>query len=145
MISSSTEKCYRNGEEIATRHLNIGNPMIKNFLSSIRQIQESSHGGTGKVDLYEIWGNDDFKSNVDFIDRVVVPPNSTIGFHQHADNEEMYIVLEGSGLMRIEDQERAVTRGDMILNPAGGRHGLFNNSDKDIDLLVLQVSIDAGN
>ncbi len=119
--------------------------MIKNFLSSIRQIQESSHGGTGKVDLYEIWGNDDFKGNVDFIDRVVVPPNSTIGLHKHGNNEEMYIVLEGSGLMTIEDQERAVTRGDMILNPAGGRHGLFNNSDKNIDLLVLQVSVDAEN
>jgi len=29
----------------------------------------------------------------------------------------------------------------MILNPDGGKHGLVNNSKKDIDLLVIQVGI----
>ncbi len=115
--------------------------MIKNFLTTDKQSQESSHGGTGSVDLYEIWGNSDFKSGIDFIDRVVVQPGSTIGFHKHGENEEMYIVLKGRGLMKIEDDEIAIKKGDMILNPAGGRHGLVNNSDEDIDILVLQVSI----
>ncbi len=109
------------------------------------QPQESSHGGTGKVDLYEIWSSSEFESNVDFIDRVVVAPGSTIGFHKHGENEEMYIVLEGRGLMKIEDREVAVTKGDMILNSAGGRHGLVNNSRENIDILVIQVSIDGLN
>ena len=116
--------------------------MIKNYLTAVKQRQESSHGGTGAVDLYEIWGRSDFTSDVDFIDRVVVPPGSKIGFHQHGENEEMYIVLEGKGLMNIEDEEFTVSKGDMILNPAGGRHGLVNNSAENIDLLVIQINID---
>ena len=116
--------------------------MIKNFLTTEKQRQETSHGGTGAVDLYEIWGNSDFRSNVDFIDRLVVPPGSTVGFHKHGKNEEMYIVLEGTGLMKIENEEIAVVKGDMILNPMSGRHGLVNNSSEDIDLLVVQVNID---
>ena len=116
--------------------------MIKNYLQTTKQIQESSHGGTGPVQLYEIWQNADFKSNIDFVDRVVIPPGSTVGFHQHGNNEEMYIVLEGSGVMMIEEQEVGVRKGDMILNPPGGRHGLINNSDAAIDILVLQVSMD---
>ena len=114
--------------------------MIKNFLTAEKQLQKNSHGGTGPVDLYEIWGKSDFESNVDFLDRVVVPPGSTIGFHKHGKNEEMYIVLEGTGLMNIEDEEIVVKEGDMILNPAEGRHGLTNDSDKNIDVLVVQVS-----
>jgi mannose-6-phosphate isomerase-like protein (cupin superfamily) len=115
--------------------------MIKNFITTTKQIQEGSHEGKGVVDLYEIWCNSDFKSGVDFIDRVVVPPGSTIGFHKHGENEEMYIVLEGQGVMRIEGEKIAVNKGDMILNPAGGSHGLVNNSGDDIDILVIQVSI----
>jgi mannose-6-phosphate isomerase-like protein (cupin superfamily) len=116
--------------------------MIKNYLTAVKQRQESSHGGTGAVDLYEIWGKSDFRSDVDFIDRVVVPPDSTIGFHKHGENEEMYIVLEDSGLMKMEDDEVTVGKGDMILNPAGGRHGLANNSSENIDILVIQISLD---
>ena len=115
--------------------------MIKNYLTADKQIQNRSHGGVGNVELYEIWEKADFKSNIDFCDRVVVPPHSTIGFHQHGNNEEMYIVLEGQGEMRIEEKEYLVKKGDMILNPAGGKHGLVNNSQANIDLLVIQVGI----
>ena len=63
------------------------------------QVQESSHGGSGKVELYEIWSSENFKSNIDFVDRVVIPPKSTVGYHKHGNNEEMYIILEGDGTM----------------------------------------------
>jgi mannose-6-phosphate isomerase-like protein (cupin superfamily) len=116
--------------------------MIKNFLTTYKQTQENSHDGKGVVNLYEIWCNSDFKSKVDFIDRVVVPPGSTIGFHKHGENEEMYVVLEGQGLMKIENDEVTVGKGDMILNPAGGRHGLINNSRENIDILVVQIGLD---
>ncbi len=115
--------------------------MIKNFLTATKQDQASSHNGIGTVELYEVWQNTDFKSSIDFFDRVVVPPGSTIGFHKHASNEEMYIVLEGKGKMKIEDDDVIVMKGDMILNPEGGRHGLVNDSDENIDILVIQVSI----
>jgi mannose-6-phosphate isomerase-like protein (cupin superfamily) len=115
--------------------------MIKNFLTAKNQVQQSSHGGTGPVDLYEVWSKADFNSDIDFIDRVVVPPATTVGYHQHGDNEEMYILLNGEGLMTIDGNEVAVKRGDMILNAPGGKHGLVNNSNKDIDLLVIQISI----
>ena len=116
--------------------------MIKNYLTAKKKLQEKSHGGTGVVALYEIWEQANFKSNIDFCDRVVIPPESAIGYHQHGSNEEMYIVLEGEGLMTIEGDEVVVKKGDMILNPIGGKHGLVNNSKSDIDLLVIQAGID---
>ena len=116
-------------------------PMIRNYLTTSKQSQDNSHGGSGPVDLYEIWEKSDFRSNVDFVDRVVIPPGSAIGFHKHDNNEEMYIVLKGRGLMKIENEEVVVKEGDMILNPVEGQHGLTNNSEKDIDVLVIQVSI----
>lgn len=126
--------CHYSAESDFSNPKNI---MIKNFLTADKQSQKKSHNGTGSVDLYEIWGKSDFNSNIDFIDRVVVHPGSTIGFHKHSENEEMYIVLKGKGLMKIEGDEISIKKGDMILNPAGGRHGLVNNSEEDIDILVV--------
>jgi mannose-6-phosphate isomerase-like protein (cupin superfamily) len=115
--------------------------MIRNFLHTAKQVQEGSHDGQGVVDLYEIWGRADFKSNVDFMDRVVIPPKSTIGYHKHGNNEEIYILLEGQGTMTIDNEPVAVKKGDMILNPAFGEHGLVNDSDSNIDLLVIQIGL----
>ncbi|MEM7223066.1 MAG: cupin domain-containing protein [Pseudomonadota bacterium] len=114
---------------------------IKSFLRTEKQAQESSHGGEGPVDLYEIWDKSDFASRIDFIDRVVVPPGSTVGTHTHGNNEEMYVVLAGRGTMTIEGETVPVEMGDMILNPAHGTHGLVNDSDSDIDLLVVQIGL----
>lgn len=91
--------------------------------------------------MYEIWGKSDFKSNVDFMDRVVVPPGSTIGYHKHGNNEEMYVVLGGQGTMTLDNEPVTVKKGDMILNPAHGEHGLVNDSNSDIDLLVIQIRL----
>ena len=114
---------------------------IRSFLHSEKQVQQSSHNGRGNVDLYEIWGRSDFKSDVDFMDRVVIPPKSTIGYHKHGNNEEIYILLEGQGTMTIDNEPVTVKKGDMILNPAFGEHGLVNDSDSNIDLLVIQIGL----
>ncbi|NRD74110.1 cupin domain-containing protein [Shewanella sp. VB17] len=115
--------------------------MIKNFLNNIVQVCEKSHDGVGPYDLHEIWSSDDFKSNIDFIDRVVIPPHSTVGYHKHGNNEEMYIVLEGNGQMTLNGEKVQITKGDMILNQPWGEHGLVNHSSDNIDLLVIQISL----
>ena len=115
--------------------------MIKNYLNAARQNLEKSHDGKGPYALYEIWGKDDFKSNCDFIDRVTIPANSEVGYHKHGNNEEMYIVLEGQGTMIIGGKKQNIKKGDMVLNPAFGEHGLINDSDHDIELLVIQISL----
>ena len=115
--------------------------MIKNFINAKKQLLKGSHEGTGKYELYEIWNKSDFKSNIDFMDKVVIPPNSTVGYHQHGNNEEMYIVLDGEGEMNINGEIRTIKKGDMILNKPNGEHGLVNNSNSDIELLVIQVSL----
>jgi len=77
----------------------------------------------------------------DFALRVVMPPNSSMGLHKHGNDEEMYIILSGEGLMTIEGIEQPVGKGDMILNKPCGTHGLLNNSSKDIELLIIQASL----
>jgi len=48
--------------------------MIKNYLTTPKQPQPSSHGGTGPADFYKIWSGTDFQSKVDYMNRFVIPP-----------------------------------------------------------------------
>lgn len=51
-----------------------------------------------------------------------VPPGGSTQRHYHRRSEEFYFLLEGRGVIRIDDEERAVGPGDAILIPPGTWH-----------------------
>ncbi|SCC20963.1 cupin domain-containing protein [Kosakonia oryziphila] len=61
-------------------------------------------------------------------------------FHLHHAQEEMFIVLNGRGTLRIGDEERAIEEGDVICIPPGKAwpHQIINTSDQP--LLYLSIS-----
>jgi mannose-6-phosphate isomerase-like protein (cupin superfamily) len=98
------------------------------------------HGGQGKV-LAKRAARQADGLNCHFIDCVVVPPGSSIGIHSHAfDNEEVYVILKGTGVMTIEGVDHEVQRGDIIVNKPGGTHGLRNSGDEEIELIVIEYA-----
>jgi len=114
--------------------------MIRNFITCEKITDENSHGGEGSIEIQKVFKREDFKGAWDFALRVVMPPNSSMGLHEHGNDEEMYIILSGEGLMTIEGKEQKVTKGDMILNKPYGKHGLLNNGKQNIELLIIQAS-----
>lgn len=114
--------------------------MIRNFINCEKITDENSHGGNGTIEIQKVFRREDFQHAWDFALRVVMPPNSSMGLHQHENDEEMYIILSGEGLMTIEGEEKRVIKGDMILNKPYGNHGLLNDSDQNIELLIIQAS-----
>ena len=115
--------------------------MIKNFITCDKITYDSSHGGQGAIEIQKMFRREDFKGAWDFALRVNMPPNSSMGLHEHEDDEEMYIILNGEGLMTIEGKEQRVSKGDMILNKPYGTHGLLNNSNQVLELLIIQASL----
>jgi mannose-6-phosphate isomerase-like protein (cupin superfamily) len=53
-------------------------------------------------------------------------PGAATEAHRHPATEEIYYILRGAGLMRVEAEERAVGPGDGILIPPGARHQIRN-------------------
>ena len=74
-----------------------------------------------------------------FIDLVVVPPESTIGNHQHRSDEEIYVVIEGHGRMTLGDRVVKVAPGDVVVNPPGGTHALQNRGGLPMRLVVVDI------
>ena len=73
---------------------------------------------------------------------VVKPGKKAYPRHAHRVNEELFLVLEGEGEVRIGDDRFPVRQGDLIACPPGGpesAHQLANTS-ADQDLKVFSVS-----
>jgi mannose-6-phosphate isomerase-like protein (cupin superfamily) len=66
----------------------------------------------------------------------VLPPGRAVTPHLHHELEEIYYILEGSGVMTVGDEQCEVADGDAIFVPRNQRHSLANTGDQPIRLLV---------
>ena len=102
------------------------------------------HGGRGEVGVRTIWGPEDFRSNFHFLAHCLMPPETSLGYHRHEGVEEVYIIIEGSGRMTVDDETREVGPWDAIPSRLGGSHGLYNHTGESLELLVVAVCAEKG-
>ncbi|CAL9670929.1 cupin domain-containing protein [Streptomyces sp. enrichment culture] len=113
---------------------------VRNLFQGELRRDEGCHGGRGHVDVFRPFERRPGGLRVDFIDLAIVPPGSEIGRHRHGDDEEWYVVLEGSATMLLDGEEFPVSAGDIVINRPFGEHGLRNDSGHDVRLFVFQAS-----
>ncbi len=71
-----------------------------------------------------------------------VPPGKTaFPYHAHSSNEEMIYILEGSGTLRLGEEELDVCAGTVIACPAGAElpHQLINTGTENLRYLVVST------
>mgnify|MGYP001055324465 CR=1 FL=1 len=98
-------------------------------------VVKAMHSGSGRAFVHNF-----FKDNLDlgiFIHNTILELGSTIGFHKHEDSEEIYYVISGRGLMKVDDEEVEVGAGDAVLTKKGSSHGIRNIGNTNLRLLVI--------
>jgi mannose-6-phosphate isomerase-like protein (cupin superfamily) len=113
--------------------------LVRNYLAIGLSETEAIHDGIGKALHATVFSRDDFRTGISFLNHTILAAGSTIGLHTHGDDEEIYMVLEGNGVMTVNGETRVVTSGDIIVNPPFGSHGLENGSGGEMRLLVWEV------
>jgi len=72
----------------------------------------------------------------------VVPPGQrSCPYHLHHAQEEMFVILEGQGTLRVAGEHLPVKAGDVIFIPAGPEypHHLLNTSDAPLKYLSIST------
>ncbi|WP_367566316.1 cupin domain-containing protein [Lacrimispora sp.] len=72
-----------------------------------------------------------------YVNTDYVPPKAySTKYHSHSQQEEFFLILSGTGTLRLQDKEWAVKQGDFFAKPAGQNiaHTFYNSSD---DILVI--------
>ena len=71
----------------------------------------------------------------------VAPGKTAFPYHTHSGNEEMIYLIDGSGVLRLGQDEIAVGAGDVIACPPGSDypHQLINTGATDLSYLVVST------
>ena len=83
-----------------------------------------------------------------YLDLHILKPGCGIGLHRHRDNQEIFFMMQGTGLMFCGDwcklpnrdrclEARYLTPGTFSLIKPGGFHGLLNTTDENLSLLMF--------
>jgi mannose-6-phosphate isomerase-like protein (cupin superfamily) len=99
-----------------------------------------AHGGDGEIRFARIAEAAAFAGGCNFVDYAELPPGASIGRHRHGDDEEeLYLVLEGNGVLWRDGEQIAVRAGDLVRNRPGGEHGLRNTGPSLLRLFVIEL------
>ena len=111
--------------------------MIRNFLEAVPTLA-NCHDGIGEIKIADLF--DSFSTSMQFFHYTVLPAGTSIGLHKHENDEEFYVILEGTGEMELDGTLHIVKAGDIIKNRPFGSHSLKNTSDSnELRILVFEV------
>lgn len=71
------------------------------------------------------------------LDLYCLAPGQAQRPHVHGDQDKLYVVVEGAGRFRLGDGEERLEAGDALIAPAGVEHGVTNDGDHPLVVLVV--------
>lgn len=111
-------------------------------------LMTNAHGGDGTIKVRQLLGDlpgsglpgfpKDFETPVNFVHTVTLPAGTSIGHHDHPNNEEIYYVIQGQATMVCDGQTMLMDAGDIFLIKKGSGHAFENRSDQDVIALVSE-------
>jgi mannose-6-phosphate isomerase-like protein (cupin superfamily) len=99
--------------------------------------REKMRGGEGIIEIIHFFKKEEFKSNVRLCAKLIIPPNCSIGLHQHLDEDEVFIILKGKGILFDGNEEKFVEEKDAILTGNGGSHSIRNTGNDNLEIIAF--------
>ncbi len=72
--------------------------------------------------------------------KVTLNPGHCMNYHSHRNRDEVWVVVDGSGKAVVDDKERNVEKGDVIVMPSGSRHTIMALTE--LRLVEVQIGDD---
>lgn len=116
----------------------------KNRTSSLR---EKVQGGEGEVHGLHSMTADQRPESTRFkmVGFMSLPKGSSIGFHVHHEDEEIYIITAGRGIFTDNDgQKYPVVPGDVTVTKQGEGHALANDGDDTLTFTAVIAAQQCG-
>lgn len=98
-------------------------------------------GGEGTVEIHHILTKDELMGHGSMYAHVVLPPHTSLGFHQHVGNTEPYYVIKGNGIFVDNDGSRTeIHPGDVCVIDVGQSHAIENPNESPLEVIALVIN-----
>jgi quercetin dioxygenase-like cupin family protein len=79
---------------------------------------------------------------VRFFTRCTIEPGVSRDDHKHADQEQLYYIIGGTGWMTVDGEKQSVRDGDLVYIPRHAVHNIGNDGDVPLEMLLIGVMLD---
>lgn len=83
--------------------------------------------------------NSFFDSDKLFYDAYCLLPGQSQKVHTHDGSDKVYFVMRGEGLFNVGEEEKALGEGNAVIARAGEPHGVRNETESELVLLVTMA------
>lgn len=97
-------------------------------------------GGKGEIYITHLLTQKEMVGQCGMFAKVVVPPGSSLGVHQHNGNTETYHILQGKALYTDNSETCEVKPGDTTFCADGDSHGIENIGDEDLIFMAIIIN-----
>lgn len=106
--------------------------MIKKAAERNVEIRQNMRGGEGAVTVRHYLKPEEIRARTRLCAELILPPGASVGVHDHVDEDEIYLIQKGRGIMSDNGKEFEVAAGDAILTGQGASHSIKNTGSEDL-------------
>ncbi len=111
--------------------------MIKRSTDMKTEVRDRMREGTGTVELLHVFRQAELRGKARLFARLRLRKGSSIGFHRHEGEEEIFYILSGSGVVDDDGKGARVGPGDAVLAGGGAGHAIANQDDEPLELMAV--------
>jgi mannose-6-phosphate isomerase-like protein (cupin superfamily) len=111
--------------------------MIRRACDGRTEIREKMRGGAGAVTIRHYVEKDAFTADTRLCAHLTLPPGTGIGMHQHEKEDEVFIIVRGTGILNDGKRETAVSAGDAVLTGGGESHAIRNDGNENLEIVAV--------
>lgn len=101
--------------------------------------RDNMRGGSGTINIVHLAEKEQLQHGR-LLAEVTIPAGGSIGRHEHKDETEYYIILEGEGFVDEGGGEMSVSAGDVVVTGNGAVHSIRNPGDSPIRMIALIIT-----
>ncbi|HEY9593232.1 MAG TPA: cupin domain-containing protein [Spirochaetia bacterium] len=112
--------------------------MIKRNAEMEKEVRERMREGTGTTEIVHVFRKGELTSGkTRLFARMRLPPGSSIGYHRHDAEEEIFYILAGTATVTDDGSVSTVGAGDAVLTGDGHSHSIANNGSEPLEFMAV--------
>ena len=111
--------------------------MIRHAAQMTTETKEKIRGGDGTVEFRHYFKPEELNAKSRLCAMLSLPPGTSIGTHEHMNEDEIYIILRGEGEIDDGKKRETVSAGDAVLTGNGESHSLRNTGAVPLELVAV--------
>ena len=111
--------------------------MIKSAADMKWDIRENMRDGKGTTKIQHIVNQDELQGKARLVGRISLEPGASIGLHPHEQEEEIYYILSGQGIVVDDGNQEVLNPGDAVVTGGGASHSIANTGSEPLEFVAV--------